>query len=530
MFSKQTAVCGHCGVKLRRDRLKEHSEKHHSGKPIFEKSGGDITSFFQKSSCSSLQSSSSQVSFPLKRACPAETDKVQQSDLGTSKKAATSDTIETPSETEFQAAEFSTQEEKLDSIHKEVRELKKVVNAIHENVSSVRTAKPAPNEQAKHVFECDMNKILLRQAKTVDKLCNLAPFLTKEDDLGCFACSLCLDTYQDRDKHSHDIQNGVIRYNFEEGVDFSDRKQPIAFRNLKTRIIEHIDSQTHRNAQLAREEASAEQKKKSDRNMKVGMVLARTAYKIVKLGQSYANFETEVSLLHMNGVDVGDINHSRKFASQIVSAIFDVAVTKVKQVIRSELPTTGRPRPVGLLADKLTKKHRTGHIVGIVLPMPEREVGQDFLVPLYLDMPIVKEHSGRALAEQIIAVIQDFGVSPQQVNGGSFDGQYFSLKVPEHIHELLNISPDWCTFIWDIAHRLNLADHDIRKSPDFTWLVKMTDLIGTAFSKVSYGKSYEHLLSICSDLKVKLKAPTSYSDTRFAAFVHRVYEKFLRRF
>lgn len=114
---------------------------------------------------------------------------------------------------------MQSQSGKLDDIHKEVKELKKVVDGIHENVSAERTAK-SQKEQQKLALECrDMNKIVLRQVKAIQKLCYLAPFLAREDDMGCFVCSLCLDTLQLQGgkNYSAEVQNGIIHYDFEVG-------------------------------------------------------------------------------------------------------------------------------------------------------------------------------------------------------------------------------------------------------------------------------------------------------------------------
>ena len=48
-------------------------------------------------------------------------------------------------------------------------------------------------------------------------------------------------------------------------------------------------------------------------------------------------------------------------------------------------------RPVGFIMDKMTPSKRTGQVHGIVTPIPENELTEDFLVPIMLDLPVCRD-------------------------------------------------------------------------------------------------------------------------------------------
>ena len=75
------------------------------------------------------------------------------------------------------------------------------------------------------------------------------------------------------------------------------------------------------------------------------------------------------------------------------------------------------------------------------------------------------------------------GITPSQIEGASFDGQYFHLNVPKHLMTKLNISE---TFIstWDPLYKIGVIENNIRKNKDFVWLVDLTDI----YRKFSWGK------------------------------------------
>jgi hypothetical protein len=55
-----------------------------------------------------------------------------------------------------------------------------------------------------------------------------------------------------------------------------------------------------------------------------------------------------------------------------------------------------------------------------------------------LGTTIVKNHTGRGVAESMIEQLEKFKIVESQVEGGSFDGQYLHLSISEHLQELLN--------------------------------------------------------------------------------------------
>jgi len=52
------------------------------------------------------------------------------------------------------------------------------------------------------------------------------------------------------------------------------------------------------------------------KNYKVGMVLSRQAYKNLKTEGIYLQYEVDLAVLVEQGVDIGNLNHSRNFASE----------------------------------------------------------------------------------------------------------------------------------------------------------------------------------------------------------------------
>ena len=55
------------------------------------------------------------------------------------------------------------------------------------------------------------------------------------------------------------------------------------------------------------------------------------------------------------------------------------------------------------------------------------------LTYIYLDQPVVKSHDGPGVTRSIIDELNSWDIQGDQVEGGSFDGQYFHLSVPAHL-------------------------------------------------------------------------------------------------
>ncbi|KAK3246710.1 hypothetical protein CYMTET_13998 [Cymbomonas tetramitiformis] len=162
------------------------------------------------------------------------------------------------------------------------------------------------------------------------------------------------------------------------------------------------------------------------------------------------------------------------------------------------------------------------------------------LKAIFLSNPPVSDgHSGVNIAKNLLGGIKPFNISnemfQQQFTGHSYDGQYFSLNVPEELCILVGSSVEWTLPGWGGAHRLELVLGDTRKDkegsvplPTVAWYGNIPTIVSSQLAKVSYGKGYEEIRKIAAELQERLYNPARFCDTRFAQAERKVYLNFLR--
>ena len=67
------------------------------------------------------------------------------------------------------------------------------------------------------------------------------------------------------------------------------------------------------------------------RYFEVGLNIFRLRYYQIKHGLSYLSFEEMILMVQMNKIDVGDVNHTRKFATKIDKNL-SAAMTEVSKM------------------------------------------------------------------------------------------------------------------------------------------------------------------------------------------------------
>ena len=164
--------------------------------------------------------------------------------------------------------------------------------------------------------------------------------------------------------------------------------------------------------------------------------------------------------------------------------------------------------------------------------MPDSD---NLIQAIFLEINIVKGHTGQGISQNILETIQRFGLSSENFNGGSYDGQYFHLNVPELLDDALGFKGDKRKHSdWDALHRAGLQDIHIRKDPKFSWLNDATKVITSAFKFINWGQEFEHFLEIADHLEsdesftdaIYKTFPCFFSETRFANHCARVYKAF----
>lgn len=93
-----------------------------------------------------------------------------------------------------------------------------------------------------------------------------------------------------------------------------------------------------------------------------------------------------------------------------------------------------------------------------------------------------------------------------------------------HLKDMLGLSSN-VPFVWDPAHILQLADKDMREK--VPWIEDVCKDMADILSKFAYGKLFEAALDKAREMDIDLKAPLWFSNTRFAAYAHNVFQHFV---
>jgi hypothetical protein len=101
----------------------------------------------------------------------------------------------------------------------------------------------------------------------------------------------------------------------------------------RTRIFEHKECSGHKTAMKTLEEAKKESlkvcQKSLSRQKEITAKIFPTAYKVAKSNQSFSNFEMDIDLQELNGVDMGRILHSKNACINIIKEMKNILVRKI---------------------------------------------------------------------------------------------------------------------------------------------------------------------------------------------------------
>ena len=340
-------------------------------------------------------------------------------------------------------------------------------------------------------------------------------------ELMCFVCHQSCDS---KSTNSTGPTDGVFTYPHDIKQNFDDHENlPRAFINLKKSVKRHfIDSISHQKNVKTEEERRAKQRLLENRNENAGMNLGRLCMKLYLKGCPYADFEDDVLVQKMNGTTVGELNHSRKFPAAFRPFVSKAIVRRVSDFFGRKLSQTGHLPVVNITADKATYKHNTRQFFSCVTVMP----GADKLLQVIsFGQPIVKSHTGFQLAMNMKETMDHLDIKSCQIEGGSFDGQYFHLGVQKALESpaVYDLPPNTVLWAWDALHRSGLVDTHLCKEERFQWVVDDTDVCSQLFRMFNWGQNHEKPIEASVLWKFHLKELVKLSETRFANSRRQVY-------
>ena len=123
---------------------------------------------------------------------------------------------------------------------------------------------------------------------------------------------------------------------------------------LRQSVSEHLKGQHHVEAARKRSEEAIV----TTRSRKIGLTVGRLGLLNLKEGMSYAAFERQVLVAHLNGVDVGTLNHSRAFIAGLCHSMFVANQQRIVQFLKGTDRVTGQRPVFALTADKVTAECR----------------------------------------------------------------------------------------------------------------------------------------------------------------------------
>ena len=159
------------------------------------------------------------------------------------------------------------------------------------------------------------------------------------------------------------------------------------------------------------------------------------------------------------------IHHTHVFIPQFLTACAGVLRRKLTRYLSTPLDFTGgKVPPIALSCNKMAEKRRSGQITAIAILYPGKELSPDEVVQtFFIGNPVVRTHTGNGVAQsassELMKIVKKESIATQLVCIGT-DDQYFHLGFPMHLREILDLKKAF--FYWDPAHRLVLAENDLK--------------------------------------------------------------------
>jgi hypothetical protein len=515
--SRKDVICDHCGAKVQKKNLKSHTFDIH-GKDVKVKErqpAGQQTLGFKKRDTEEQKGNSPKRSKSivqvLNKSINKENEGVKAMEVEEHGEA------EPIVKTDFEKIADKV-DESTESIKNEIKQLKEEV------LSAVKKEKPEQDESESK----QDTKQLIDSAKNVDELCALFSELTYNDELKIIQCNLCVNRY-DLECYKKDKTKVTGIINFDKSEDNSSDKMSRLFSNVKLAVKKHLETQTHKAKLIDLKNVERDRfidKTKADtaNEKEAAMRCVRILHFLYRKGRPFTDYPEQVALMVKGKVYMGNINHSKEFASKYLEHLAEVVRDEIKAMLNTVLPQTGFKRPVKIIADKDTTKHRTRQIVCLTTIFPEAD---ELIQALYIDHPIVKHHAAKDTAENIFEAVKDY-IAPDQYEGGAYDGPYHHAKkdVPHHLNSMFGVPDEDVHSDHDYLHRCGISEKNARKYGRNYWVDNLCDLCGTVNKDHNYGKSYEEALEIADDMNIKFAQPKFRSDTRFSNHEHKVLKSF----
>ena len=401
---------------------------------------------------------------------------------------------------------------KLDEIVTKIDALKASVDTL-QNKSLPEFAKPTDVlPDSDHIEQLVM-------CKTVEDILTCYAELSYVEEEEVLKCDLCCS----KPRMGGSIP-GLFRY--KKNTNESSQKQSLPFRHLKDHIKNHLKSKVHIDYWEGWKKLEDEENQFKIRCREVGIRIARLCYDIYKEGKSLRSFEKEVLKAVMNGCDLGNLNHSHSFPDKFRSYVAEEVRKRTISFLSSRLEPTGFLPAVNVQADKGTTVRNTRQFTTVAAVVP----GAESLVSIiYLGQPIVTSHSGDGVSCSIVEELKLYSIDSSQVEGGSFDGQYFHLSVPAHLTDKLKLPTQFqCT--WDPLHKIGVIETHIRSDAGFVWLVNLTTTCQQLYKKFNWGKNYQALVEKCDLLEMRMRNLKTFSTTRFPNSVRAVFDTLIDDF
>ena len=573
--SKEIVQCGYCDDTKRKDNLARHIESKHPGKAfkfIHLKCPDGIDTFFKsvlqepetgngnKTICDEEgQNENTEIQPPVIEPDDSNMEggdeegdmekfevRIDSSDIGPEnesrkRKRDSSDNLSQKTKKQMVFWNGNDIDEKLESLHSSFIEQFENLALKVENVTNLLQPKSSMNKNlsvsnctAKKQEEYEHLTTLVTNSTDIESLekalVDLKILRVDTSPIECFYyCGVCLEGNVPLEKPNN--IPGFFTFNradYDSKIIENPGKQPKSFTNLKRSILQHVHKNNIHLKKIEEDwEANEEMAALQSRSKKIGLNLFRLRYTGIKQAKPMSNFTDDVLTAKLNGTDVGNINHSTFFVKDLDNSIYETMKDDLRVALETVVPSTNQKRPLGMVMDKMTPSKRTGQVHAIIVPVPENPLSQPLLVPLMLDVPIVKGdgYDADGLSKMAKKILNDAGAEDQQLEGIGWDGEYVKKGVKAKFMGVLSIDnwtddqkDRWITSVWEPAHELELAMKDLRKESIFEWHNKDVNLINEAVGMLNIGKGLQQSIETAERLGLKHYKLRNMSDTRFVAY------------